>query len=376
MAGLTTDNIKDPMAAAVSTALLAATHSVNIKPFKPIGTDKFEQTVSWKRWIGHFDKLIAPLTGKTDDEKAAMLLIAIGEEAEEIYDRQTEVTTEGNSYKNARKRLENAFCVPNAEGEARVRFFAIRPKPGERTLQLIDRFRQEARLANFTNTDHEIMRLLMSMVTDNKWQERRFSQNWTHEHLADAELYARQLEQNALLKKQLAKQYGSGGSESSKIQRIQKGRRNVQSQNANKNQNACSKCGRSHAMGQCPAFNHECFRCHQKHHFKAQCPQNSSHRGRSQYRGRFNHFNKRGNYSSGNSNFSGNSYRGGGRSNYRGRFRGRGRGRGGRVNKVNEQESYPAQNYDQQPQSQRNHHHQENQYDSFVSAVKNIRLDD
>ena len=59
MAGLTTDNIKDPMAAAVSTALLAATHSVNIKPFKPIGTDKFKQTVSWKRWIGHFDKLIA-----------------------------------------------------------------------------------------------------------------------------------------------------------------------------------------------------------------------------------------------------------------------------------------------------------------------------
>ena len=379
MAALTTENLKAPMQAAVSTALLAATHSVNIIPFKPVIADKFEQTVAWKKWLSQFDRLIAPFAGKTDQQKADILLIAVGDEAAEIYDRSTAVTTEANVYANTRKRLENAFCVPDAQGEARVRFYAVRPKPGERTLQLIDRFRKEARLTNFANTDQEIMRLLMSMVTDNKWQERRFSQNWTHESLAAAELYARQLEQNALLKKQLTKQYGHGSDNSSQnVNRI-RGSRRRNFQNTHKNQNACSKCGRSHAMGQCPAFNHECFRCHQKHHFKAQCHLNSAQRGRGQSRGRFNFYKRGSNHH--NSNFSGNSYQNRGRSSYRGRFRGQNRGRGrGRVNQVqqqNQQESYPpALTYEQQSQYEphQNHHH-ENKYDSFVSAVKNIRLD-
>ena len=93
MAQLTTDNLKAPMQAAVSSAILASTHSVDIRPFKPIEADKFEQTVAWKKWLSQFDRLIATLNDKTDQQKADILLIAIGDEAAEIYDRQIEVTT-------------------------------------------------------------------------------------------------------------------------------------------------------------------------------------------------------------------------------------------------------------------------------------------
>lgn len=267
---LTTEDISK----AFKSAITGSTFKVEIAPLIVDLSNKFTMTQTYNTWIKHFDRLILAFANRSNKDKANILLISIGQNAAAYFDRATTVTTEADEYLNARKTFENIFCVPNASAEARVIFFGTRPKPQEKTLAFLGRLRKASVLCSFDKADTEIMRILLNCNNDPKWQEKRFSAKWTEESLVDAENYARQLEQTALLKQELRETYG--GSVAGNVNRI----------NAGPSKN-CAYCGKSHKKGQCPAYNKTCDLCKKLHHFSSVCRSTSSNRGTNGSRGGF-----------------------------------------------------------------------------------------
>ena len=261
---------ENQIATAFKSAISGSTFKLDITPLQIDLSDKFKMTQTYTTWLCHFDRLLAAHPNRTEADKEKILLINLGQTGAAYFDRATTVTTEANEYLNARKTLENIFCVPNASAEARVIFFGTRPKPNEKTLAYLGRLRKAAVLCEFADTDKEIMRVLMSTNSDPKWQEKRFSAKWTEASLAAAEQYARQLEQTDLLKKELKETYSSSGS----VNRI----------TSTKN---CDYCGKTHKKGQCPAFGKQCNHCRKMHHFDSVCKSKSTRGTNGQSRGGF-----------------------------------------------------------------------------------------
>lgn len=110
-------------------------------------------------------------------------------------------------------------------------------------------------MCEFTNPDQKVMGMMLAKCPNQKWQEQRAIKKWDHTKLADVEEYARILEQTQLFTKKLKKTYPS----TSKVNavRVEK----------------CRNCGLEHDKGRCPAYNKECFKCSQLHHFASLCRQ-------------------------------------------------------------------------------------------------------
>ena len=73
------------------------------------------------------------------------------------------------------------------------------------TTQFLRKLRKNVTLCDFEDRDKEIMRMLLAKTVDDRWREKAIEENWTETDLEPAELYARQLEQIALLKKTMKK---------------------------------------------------------------------------------------------------------------------------------------------------------------------------
>jgi uncharacterized membrane protein YgcG len=335
----------ETIATAFKSAISGSTFKLDITPLQIDLSDKFKMTQVYTTWLKHFDRLLAAHPNRSDTDKEKILLINVGQTGAAFFDRASTVTTEANEYLNARKTLENIFCVPNASAEARVIFFGTRPKPNEKTLAYLGRLRKAAVLCEFANTDAEIMRVLMSTNSEPKWQEKRFSAKWTEESLAAAEQYARQLEQTDLLKKELKETYSSS---SGSVNRIT-------------NTKNCDYCGRVHKKGQCPAYNKQCDHCKKMHHFSSVCKSRNSTRGtngqsrggfRGRGRGQFNSYRGRGGAQRG-----GGTSRGGG-----GAYRGA-NGNNQSIRKI-------------QQDSQQTEAASENNSDSFESSLRNLSFNE
>ena len=353
----------EQIAGAFSSALKAQTYKIDIRPLK-LTDDKFEMTIQFRKWFTSFERLMQPFDKRSPEDKTAILLTSIGEEAAARYDTASDAAVSGgDAYKKAKAKLELLFTVPNEEAEARMRFHFIPPESAdEKPLVLIARLRKASYLCNFTNPDQEIMTVLLSCCPDSRWQDKRFQANWDVTKLSDAEAYARNLEQADLLKKKIKNAYGNY-----KVNRV------ITSSGP------CKNCGRAHAPAAfCAAKYATCHFCKKLGHFSTVCNSRKTQEGRGGYRGHGRgRFQPRG------------GYRGRGRGRGRGSFTGRGRGGRGRrgyrgykngsVRQVREEgqdgqvsssssssQNVPAIAYQQQGST----HHT----DSFSESLRNLRI--
>ena len=267
-------------------------------------------TKKYKKWMTHYKRLAKPFEKRTPEDKAAMLISSIGENAALMYDSTSEVSGSGDALAKAEAWLELLFTVPKVEAKARVRFFATGPASAdEKPLVLLQKLREASVLCNFTSADEEIMRMMLSRCPDTMFQEKRMLAGWDHTKLEEAKAFARNIEQSHLLQKRIKSSYGNHS-------RVNKITAHMQ----------CRNCGRSHGQI-CPAKNQKCHFCKKIGHFKAQCLKLKSlgyGRGRGQAaRGSRSRGGRGGRGNRGRGNF-GNSFRG----NARGQSHSR-RGRGG-----------------------------------------------
>ena len=97
------------------------------------------------------------MEGKTDPQKAQLLINSIGEDLKTKYYSTERATSEDTEYKNVVKTLEGIICVSDPKREARDRFEMIMSKgPTEDPLDLLKRLEDGAVLWGFTDKKQKI----------------------------------------------------------------------------------------------------------------------------------------------------------------------------------------------------------------------------
>ena len=89
------------VAGLLSSAVKSTISEVRIDPLKINAPNRYVQTEWTTQFLKRFGRLIQPLGPRSPEDKAAMLLTALGEEAALIYDVAFDIVTTGNAYEQA-----------------------------------------------------------------------------------------------------------------------------------------------------------------------------------------------------------------------------------------------------------------------------------
>ena len=183
--------------------------SVKIRPLITIlNSDRFQQSKNFETWMNHYLRLTKPFDHWTPLEKQQLLMISIGEEAANLYDLATKKTQHQNPFEDMCNTLRDVFCLPQPQIIAQIEFYNTRPSVGEKTLSFLKKLKERSLLCKFGHErDKNIMRMLLYKTNDPKWLEESIKENWTEDDLSKGELYARNLEQWALMHKRLKECY-------------------------------------------------------------------------------------------------------------------------------------------------------------------------
>ena len=100
------------VAGLLSSAVKSTISEVKIDPLKINAPNRYVQTESTTQWLKRFKRLLQLLGPRSPEDKAAMLLSALGEEAALMYDAASDIVTTGNAYEQAMKKLKNILWFP------------------------------------------------------------------------------------------------------------------------------------------------------------------------------------------------------------------------------------------------------------------------
>ena len=185
MTALNTENAGAVMAAGVLQALQSSTNKLAVKEFEE-GHDPLENSIRWSIWIKDVTNQVDQMDGKTDPQKAQVLINSLGEALKTKYYSTERATTEATVYKNVVKTLEGIICVSDPQREARDRYEMVASKgPLEDANDFIIRLEEAAVLCNFANKREKIADTLMTKCLDRRFMEKVDSANWTNANFDD-----------------------------------------------------------------------------------------------------------------------------------------------------------------------------------------------
>ena len=181
---------------------------INIRPLITVlNKDRFVQSKNFKAWMDHYLQLTKPFNDWSSQERRDLLMISIGEQAASLFDLASKKIPHQDPFEDAYNTLRDLFCLPQPQILARIEFYNTKPKVGMKTLSFLRKLREKSVLCNFEEKDKEIMKMLLSKTHDAEWLEKSVSENWTENNLEQGELFARNLEQIALIQKKIRKCY-------------------------------------------------------------------------------------------------------------------------------------------------------------------------
>ena len=254
---LDTENAGAVLAAGFLQAIQSSTNKLTVKEYQE-GKDPLENSIRWSIWLQDVTNQINQLEGKTDDQKAQLLINSISEELKTKYYSTELVTTETTPFKNAVKTLEGIICVSDPQREARDRYEMILSKgPLEDAHDFLTRLEEAAVLCNFTNKKEKIADTLMTKCLDRRFMEKSDSASWTHENFDDMKKWAKR---SVDLKKRIK-------SRNDAFKETPTGNVNQINQQQPPQQQKCEKCDQFHGENQCRAFNKSCYSCGGKDHY-------------------------------------------------------------------------------------------------------------
>ena len=183
-------------------------HPINIRPLITVlNKDRFVQSKNFKAWMDHYLRLTKPFNDWSPQERRDLLMISIGEQAASLFDLAIKKLSHQDPFEDAYNTLKDQFCLPQPQFLARIEFYNTKPKVGMKTLGFLRKLREKSVLCNFEERDKEIMKMLLSKTNDAEWLGKSVSENWTENNLEQGKLFARNLEQIALIQKKIRKCY-------------------------------------------------------------------------------------------------------------------------------------------------------------------------
>ena len=188
---LSTENAGGVLAAGFLQAIQASTNKLNVKDFAE-GKDALENSIRFSIWFTDVDNQITQLEGKTDDQKAQLLINSLSEELKTKFYSTERATSEDTVYKNVKKTLEGIICVADPQREARDRYEMIMSKgPLEDAYDFLIRLEEAAVLCGFTNKKEKMADTLMTKCLDRRFIEKIDSANWTNANYEDMKKWAK-----------------------------------------------------------------------------------------------------------------------------------------------------------------------------------------
>lgn len=244
---------------------------VKIKPMAFTGNVAMEWN-AYKRRIG----IHITATGrdnKDDAIKIAILLDNIGDEGIAIYD--TFNLKKKPSYEEVIKAFDD-FCIPRKnEVFESYKFNQIKQEENQLFDQFLKDLKQAATRCNYQDEERMIRDRIVMGTKDTDAQAMMLKEDELT--LLKAIEICKIHEQNKL---QMAKIHSNDSKVTTEIeidalQRRNKGRYDRQAKDdtrtfQGRNQQ-CSRCGRQHTWGNCPAYQKKCSKCKKMNHFAAQC---------------------------------------------------------------------------------------------------------
>ncbi|XP_029348394.1 uncharacterized protein LOC103308315, partial [Acyrthosiphon pisum] len=217
----------------------------NLKPPKELNIH--EAHVEWPKWKKNFNiyKVAAGITKKKKDEQLAIFLHIIGEDAREVFDT-FETEGEVTELDKAIELFDLFYKQKINECVEAYKFNIREQKVGETFGEYLSALRKLSENCNFgTMKDRLIRDRVVAGIVDKKLQEKFLSEtDLTLERVID-----------------LTKKY----------QAAQDQKQLMNSTVTVKQIENCSRCGKTHDVNKCPAYQQECMKCHKPNHFAIKC---------------------------------------------------------------------------------------------------------
>ncbi|XP_058797558.1 uncharacterized protein LOC131667851 [Phymastichus coffea] len=213
--------------------------------------DKQPMNKTWRMWKQQFVIFLktAKLEEKSSEAKANLLLNTIGKLGIEAMQEFPDVDLD--NYDAILQKLDEIFDPPKREIEERYKFFTRSKKNNESIEAYISDLEEKSKTCNFENLTSSLIRdMIVLNIKDENMRKLFFvKENLDLNNLA---LFYKQCEVQA-----------------EKIKEISK---NSQPETSdNKIKHVCWRCGITHAIRNCPAFNITCEKCNEKGHFTQRC---------------------------------------------------------------------------------------------------------
>ncbi|CAF1054378.1 unnamed protein product, partial [Brachionus calyciflorus] len=253
--------------------------SVSFPSFNP-DLEPLNNGPRWKAYLKRFQYFLISKTelkvSEIDDEiKVGILLHHVGERVALVYDTLAE---KDDKYNDIVKKLTDYFEPQVNEPFERYNFSEAKQHTDESLDNYVSRLRGLARNCNFLDLEKEIMNQVIRGCLSNELRRQglRGSLNPSEflkfgRSIEIANSQARSIEDKnprtevvSSLKKKSLNNYGS-----------------------NKD-NVCTRCGYSHPLNKCPAFDKVCAKCQKKNHFARMCELNSNSSYRHDHGSRYN----------------------------------------------------------------------------------------
>ena len=248
----------------------------SLPPFDPI-SDPTSLSQRWKIWKRRFETYLVAVGVTYDQQKRALLLYQAGAETQEIFEAIPEA---GNDYASAMKKLDDYFTPKKNIDYEVFQFRQITQHDGETIDQFVTRLRKLAVHCEFADIDRE----LRSMIIQNCKSKhlRRYALREDDLTLEKLLAKARALEESERLASGMEQSSNYESARLIKHQQFKSKTKVTQSMKPKVSLYECTRCGKTHNKGMCPAKGKQCHKCLKFNHFAKMCRGNNKTRNKLQ----------------------------------------------------------------------------------------------
>ncbi|CAI6376903.1 unnamed protein product [Macrosiphum euphorbiae] len=244
----------------------------NLKPPKELNIH--EAHVEWPKWKKNFNiyKVAAGISKKKKDEQLAIFLHIIGEDAREVFDT-FETEGEVTELDKAIELFDLFYKQKINECVEAYKFNIREQKVGETFGEYLSALRKLSENCNFgTMKDRLIRDRVVAGIVDKKLQEKFLSEtDLTLERVIDlTKKYQAAQDQKQLMNSTVVEEKLIMKLSKQQNKQFKQGQSNVKKVTVKQIEN-CSRCGKTHDVNKCPAYQQECMKCHKPNHFAIKC---------------------------------------------------------------------------------------------------------
>lgn len=244
----------------------------NLKPPKELNIH--EAHVEWPKWKKNFNiyKVAAGISKKKKNEQLAIFLHIIGEDAREVFDT-FETEGEVTELDKAIELFDVFYKQKINECVEAYKFNIREQKVGETFGEYLSALRKLSENCNFGAMKDRLIRdRVVAGIVDKKLQEKFLSEtDLTLERVIDlTKKYQAAQDQKQLMNSTVVEEKSIMKLSKQQNKQFKQSQSNVKKVTVKQIEN-CSRCGKTHDVNKCPAYQQECMKCHKPNHFAIKC---------------------------------------------------------------------------------------------------------